>query len=449
MRKISFAIIGLGSRGLDSYAPYALIHPDEMEIIAVADPKKEKRDKAAKLFHLDQSMVFNDADELLSMEKLADAAIIATQDQQHVKQAVMALEKGYDILLEKPISPKKEEVELLEKKAAETGHLVVICHVLRYAPFYKAIKSLLESNAIGRLMSIDAIEHVGYWHQAHSFIRGNWRNENSSSPMLMQKSCHDMDIIRYLVGSPCKKIVSYGELSYFKAENAPSGASKRCMDGCKAKSGCPFDAEKIYITNKRTGIRHNPGDNWPCNILADSPDEEKLYDAICNGPYGRCVFYSDNDVVDHQVVMMEFASNVTATFTMTGFTADNHRTIKLFGTEGEIEGDMEKNQLALRRFGQEEQVIQVEQPQSGHGGGDEEIVRAFIMEMNGIHSASSTLEASIDSHMMVFAAEKSRKTGQVETLMKEDNEIKSQAYDPEDGIVFEWAGRAEGISEEQ
>lgn len=448
MRKISFAIIGLGSRGLDSYAQYALTHPEEMEIKAVADPKKEKRDKAAKLFNLDPSMVFYDADELLNREKLADAAIIATQDQEHVKQAVKALEKGYDILLEKPISPKKEEVELLEKKAKKEGHLVVVCHVLRYTPFYKTIKSLLENNAIGKLMSLDAIEHVGYWHQAHSFIRGNWRNESLSSPMLMQKSCHDMDIIRYLVGSPCKKIASYGGLSYFKAENAPRGASRRCMDGCKVKQRCPFDAEKIYITNKRTGIRHNPGDNWPCNILADSPDEEKLYDAICNGPYGRCVFYSDNDVVDHQVVLMEFASNVTATFTMTGFTADNHRTIKLFGTEGEIEGDMEKNRLVLRRFGEEEQVIPLEETCSGHGGGDEEIVKSFIMEMNGSHSASSTLEASIDSHMMVFAAEKSRKTGQVEILIKDD-EIKSQAYDPEDGIVFEWAGRAEGISEEQ
>ncbi len=448
MKRISFVIIGLGSRGLDSYASYALSHPGEMEIRAAADLRKEKRDKAGMLFGLDDSMLFETADELLDRDKLADAAIIATQDRDHVVQAVKALEKGYDILLEKPISPVRDEVGLLERKAAETGRLVIVCHVLRYTPFYKTIKDLIAKGAIGRLMSLDAVEHVGYWHQAHSFIRGNWRKESLSSPMLMQKSCHDMDIIRYLVSSPCTRISSFGRLSYFTAANAPEGAARRCLDGCLAKDGCPFDAEKIYITDKRTGIRCNPGDNWPCNILADNPDEDKLYQAIRTGDYGRCVFYSDNDVVDHQVVLMEFQSGVTATFTMTAFTADNHRTIKLFGTQGEIEGDMEKNQIVLRRFGQEEKMIHPDGATGGHGGGDEEIVRSFIQEMNGIHNATSTLDASIDSHMMVFAAEESRMTGKEVSLGRRDD-MKSQAYDPEDGIVFEWAGRAEGISDEQ
>ena len=265
---------------MDSYASYALSHPGEMEIRAAADLRKEKRDKAGMLFGLDDSMLFETADELLDRDKLADAAIIATQDRDHVVQAVKALEKGYDILLEKPISPVRDEVGLLERKAAETGRLVIVCHVLRYTPFYKTIKDLIAKGAIGRLMSLDAVEHVGYWHQAHSFIRGNWRRESLSSPMLMQKSCHDMDIIRYLVSSPCTRISSFGRLSYFTAANAPEGAARRCLDGCLAKDGCPFDAEKIYNCAKNA-IATLPKNQSTKVLISQAVDSlNAVYDAL-------------------------------------------------------------------------------------------------------------------------------------------------------------------------
>ncbi len=443
MDTTTFAIIGLGSRGLDSYAPYQKTHPDKMRIVAVADPRRERIDKARKEYAIPEEMCFKDADELLSGKRLADAVIIANQDQDHVKAALKALEKGYHILLEKPISPRKDEVLSLLEASRRSDRKIAVCHVLRYTPFYRAIKKAVDEGKIGKLMAIDAIEHVGYWHQAHSFIRGNWRTERTTSPMLLQKSCHDMDILRWLAGSPAESVSSYGNLEYFRKENAPEGATAYCMQGCASKDSCPFDAEKIYITDERTGIlAHSEGD-WPCNVLATDPTEEKIRAAIANGPYGRCVFLCDNTVVDHQSVSILFRNNVVANFLMTGFTKDNHRTIRLFGTEGELSGDMESGKITLSRFDSaKEETIPVERTESGHGGGDEQIMTDFIAAIRDGRSISTSLEESIDSHLMVFAAEEDRKK-------HIQYERKGSAYDPEDGIVFEWMGRAEGISDEQ
>ena len=413
-KPVTFAICGCGARGLEAYAPYQLTHPEEMKVVAGADVRPERLELLQKRFGVPAGMCFPSDEALLAQPKLADVMIVSTQDRQHVSAALKALDKGYHILLEKPISPDLGQCRALQEKARETGRAVVVCHVLRYTKFYAVLEDLLRRGEIGKIETIDAIEHVAYWHQAHSFVRGNWRNSSETSPMILQKSCHDMDILRWLAGAPCLKVQSFGSLDYFKAENAPQGAAPRCLDGCACKDACPYDAEKIYVTDPRTGIRGR-GKGWPCAVLASEPDEDKIYAALRTGPYGRCVFHCDNNVVDHQTVNLEFEGNIHATFTMTAFTQDCHRTIKITGTRGEIQGDMEENVLYLRRFGQPEEVIDLHQEEgtySGHGGGDFGLMADFcrLMAEGGAQSLTG-VDASVESHVMALAAEASRLDG--------------------------------------
>ncbi len=411
---VTFAICGCGARGLEAYAPYQLTHPEEMKVVAGADVRPQRLELLQTRFGVPRSMCFSSDEELLAQPRLADVMIVSTQDRQHVSAALKALDKGYHILLEKPISPDLDQCRALQDKARRTGRLVVVCHVLRYTRFYAALEDVLRRGAVGKIETIDAMEHVAYWHQAHSFVRGNWRSSHETSPMILQKSCHDMDILRWLAGTRCLKVQSFGSLDYFTAENAPEGAALRCLDGCACKAACPYDAEKIYVTDPRTGVRGR-GRGWPCAVLASDPDEEKIYAALRTGPYGRCVFHCDNNVVDHQTVNLEFEHNIHATFTMTAFTQDCHRTIKITGTMGEIEGDMEKNVLHLRPFGKPEQTIDLSEAGgqfSGHGGGDFGLMSSFCkLAASGGTGALTGVDASVESHVMALAAEASRLDG--------------------------------------
>ncbi len=413
-KPVTFAICGCGARGLEAYAPYQLTHPEEMKVVAGADVRPERLELLQKRFGVPAGMCFPSDEALLAQPKLADVMIVSTQDRQHVSAALKALDKGYHILLEKPISPDLGQCRALQEKARETGRAVVVCHVLRYTKFYAVLEDLLRRGEIGKIETIDAIEHVAYWHQAHSFVRGNWRNSSETSPMILQKSCHDMDILRWLAGAPCLKVQSFGSLDYFKAENAPQGAVPRCLDGCACKDACPYDAEKIYVTDPRTGIRGR-GKGWPCAVLASEPDEDKIYAALRTGPYGRCVFHCDNNVVDHQTVNLEFEGNIHATFTMTAFTQDCRRTIKVTGTLGEIEGDMAKNALTLRRFGRPEETFDLNEEGgqfSGHGGGDFGLMASFCrLIARGGGAGLTGVDASVESHVMALAAEASRLDG--------------------------------------
>ena len=411
---VTFAICGCGDRGLEAYAPYQDLHPGRMKITAGADVRPERLAMLRARYGVPEEMCFPSDQALLAQPRLADAMIVATQDRQHVPTALAALDKGYHVLLEKPISPSLAECRALLQKAHETGRAVVVCHVLRYTRFYAALEAILRRGDIGRLETIDAIEHVAYWHHAHSFVRGNWRRSDETSPMILAKSCHDMDILRWLAGEPCLKVQSFGALDYFKADSAPAGAAERCLDGCRCKDGCPYDAEKIYITDPRTGIRGR-GAPWPCGVLASEPDEGKIWDALRTGPYGRCVFHCDNDVVDHQTVNLEFANHIHATFTMTAFTQDCRRTIKVCGTLGEVEGDMGRNVLHLRRFGRPEETIDLREEggaYSGHGGGDFGLMESFCQLIaQGGGAGLTGVDASVESHVMALAAEASRLDG--------------------------------------
>ena len=411
---VTFAVCGCGARGLEAYAAYQDQHPDEMKVVAGADIRPERLVMLQKRCGVPAERCFASDAELLAQPKLADVMIVATQDRQHVPAALAALDKGYHVLLEKPISPSLDECRALLAKAHETGLTVVVCHVLRYTKFYSTLESILRRGEIGKIETIDAMEHVAYWHQAHSFVRGNWRRSDETSPMILAKSCHDMDILRWLAGEPCRRVQSFGSLDYFTPGNAPEGAAERCLDGCACKADCPYDAEKIYITDPRTGIRGR-GAAWPCGVLTSEPTEDKIWDTLRTGPYGRCVFHCDNDVVDHQTVNLEFANNIHATFTMTAFTQNCHRTIKVTGTLGEIEGDMEKNVLYLRPFGKPEQVIDLHEENSqssGHGGGDFGLMESVCRLIFGGETQGLTgIDVSVESHVMALAAEASRLDG--------------------------------------
>ena len=413
---VRVAICGLGSRGKDTYAPISEVLPEQMVIAAIAEPIEERREYVKARYNVPEEMCFETGEEMFAREKLADVALICTQDAMHVGHAVAALEKGYHLLLEKPIATSQADVERIQETAKRMNRSVVVCHVLRYAPFFETIFDAIARGEIGELMCIQALENVGYWHQAHSFVRGNWRREEESTFMLLAKCCHDLDYLVWLTGQKCARVSSFGRLRYFRPECAHEGAAARCTAGCGAKTNCPYEAEKIYLTNPETGILHGNTDG-PCNILAQEPDEKKIRAAIEEGPYGRCVYACDNDVVDSQIVNMEMENGVLCQLMMTAFCEHGGRTIRVFGTHGCIEGDMESNVLRIRPFGKPETVIDVAllgKDLAGHGGGDGRMVEE-LLEMHGATGKPTkrmtTLEASCESHYVAFAAEQSRRNG--------------------------------------
>ena len=415
-KQVTVAIAGLGNRGRHCYAACSTQYGDEIKIAAVADINEERLAEAAKTYGIPEDKCFKSAEEMLEREKLADAMFICTPDACHGKQAVSAIEKGYHLLLEKPVSPDREECDAILAAAKKHKRHVVVCHVLRYTPFYKKLKELVDANTIGEIVTVQAIENVGYYHQAHSFVRGNWRNSGTSSPMILQKCCHDMDILLWLTGKRVKSVSSYGSLSFFKRDKAPEGYAERCLDGCKARDNCPYDAYKIYVTDRLTGVTHGKT-GWPNNVLTLEPTEESILNALKTGPYGRCVYACDNNVVDHQVVNMLLDDGVTVSFTMSGLTAKQFRHTKLMGALGEIEADMDKNLIMVSLFGKEPELIDVAKLAkdfSGHAGGDTVMVKEFIdllLGKNKDNGGLTTIERSMDSHYACFAAEKSRLKG--------------------------------------
>ena len=407
---LKIAIIGLGNRGRETYGAALTQLPEKAKIVAVAEILPDRLEQASKEFNLPKEMCFESAEEFLKHPKMADAVLVCTQDQQHVAHAIPALELGYDVLLEKPISPSEEDCRALLETAHRTGRKVIVCHVLRYSPFYRKIKEILDSGILGELRSIQAIENVCYWHQAHSFVRGNWRNSKTTSPMILAKCCHDMDLMVWLTGKRCERVSSFGSLSHFKPECAPNGAAKRCLDGCLAKESCPYDAEKIYIQHERLGIK-NGNTDWPICVLSLNPTVESVYEAIKTGPYGRCVYHCDNDVVDHQVVNMEMEGGLTINFTMTGFTAGSGRYTIYMGTHGSMVADMSKNTISVTPFGKSTEVIDFNLTgRDGHGGGDSVLIEEFLEELKnpGHLDSITSIDASMESHFIAFAAEASR-----------------------------------------
>jgi len=418
MGKIKFAILGLGNRGT-VYATHLHEHAEDVEITAIADPRKERTDLVNKFLQLSEDQIYHDADALLSQPKLADFLVIATQDAQHKGHAIRAMELGYDLLLEKPISNKLSECVEIANTAKRLGRRVYICHVLRYTVFYQQAKRLIDEGFVGKVMSIEADEKVGYAHYMHSYVRGNWHNQEASSPMILAKCSHDMDIITWLAGQPCKALSSFGSLDYFTAENCPEGAADRCAD---CQLDCPFHADKYYTTHLDTTF---------ARVVSPVPTPEDLVERLKTADYGRCVYKMDNSVVDHQVVSMLLENNITVTFQMTAFNNVGGRYLRVMGTEGEIWGEFGGDYLLhYRRFGEEEHVMDVKAMSvdtTGHGGGDARLVTDIVRLLRGDEfdtSSITTIDRSVESHYMAFAAEASRqKEGQLIRLADFKKEI--------------------------
>lgn len=418
MKKVvTVAILGAGNRGRASYAEFIKHKPEEAKVVAVADVDPEKVERVAQDHNIPSEKCFYSAEDILAQPKLADVMFICTQDKDHFAHAIPALEKGYDLVLEKPISPSAKECKIIAETARRLGRKIIVCHVLRYTPFYTKVKEIIDSGVLGKIINITAEEGVGYWHQCHSFVRGNWRNSDSSSPMIMAKCCHDMDILLWLTGKKCLKISSFGQLNEFKEENAPKGAALRCFD-CdpETKAQCPYDAEKIYLDGPR-GAR-NGFKGFPVRTICVDVNEENVTKVLKEGPYGRCVYHCDNNVVDTQIVNMQLEDGVTINFTMTAFSPKVCRKITVRGTRGELVGNMEAASIVVSPFDLTKKPIEYHtcsnfEILSNHSGGDEGMLKLiFRYFADGKESSSfTTIDRSVESHFVALAAEESRVQG--------------------------------------
>lgn len=412
---VTLAIVGAGKRG-EAYSDYAKHHPDQLKVVAVAEPRALLRDRLALAHGIDPDHCFDGFEALAAAGKLADAVAICTQDRMHLAPVELLAPLGYALLLEKPMSPDPAECERIIACVKQHGNLFAVCHVLLYTDLTTKLREILRAGTIGEIVSIQHLEPVAWWHQAHSFVRGNWRNQAESSCMLLAKSCHDIDWLRHLVNARCQRVVSFGSLRHFKASERPAGAADRCWD-CQVEAACPYSAKRIYHTHFQ---RDSVADYLNDVITGGQNTREAVEEALRTGPYGRCVYACDNDVVDNQTVMLEFAGPVTATFTMTAFTPAIHRTARIFGTRGFIDTDFVK--IRVFDFLTEQETVHDTSAQAdgataaaGHGGGDYNLMKAFVHAVASGDSSGlfSGPDETLESHRIVFAAERSRLDGRL------------------------------------
>lgn len=413
MKKLRVILIGAGSRGMGYTNIMKNEYDDCYEVVAVAEPIDSRREYIKKKHGVPEDRCFTDWKPLIELGKIADVAIVATMDRDHFAPAMAAIELGYDLLLEKPIAPTPEECVKITEAAEKKGVKVVICTVLRYTALFMYLKDVIDSGRIGKVMSITHKENVGNVHQSHSFVRGNWGNEGRSSSMLLQKSCHDIDILQWLLSKKCKKVQSFGSLSYFTRENAPEGAPEYCVEGCPHGGTCPYNAIKLYYDDKENGWFRGT-----CTREAN-PTDEMVMKAISTTQYGKCVYKCDNDVVDHQQVNMLFEDDITVNFSMAAFTKGG-RYIEIMGTKGVVTAAMADDE-PIKIFDFETRETETVPMNAldgilgGHGGGDGGIVKTFYQYLSGSYEGKSIPEIgeSCYNHLITFAAEEARRTGEV------------------------------------
>lgn len=411
--KPKVVIIGCGARGGETYGRY-FIESGEAQIVAICDTNQARLDGFRKEFGLSIDKCFTNYNDLFALGKIADVCVVAVMDQDHHEVALKAMSLGYHLLLEKPVCGTAEQCKEIRDYAESHNLLVTVCHVMRYTSYYRYLKKLITDGAIGQMMGIEQTEDVAYWHMAHAFVRGNFCNSNTTSPMILQKCCHDMDLLVYLTEQRPVSVSSMGSLRYFKSQNAPDGAAERCVD-CKVK-GCPFNAVDFYIGNAKELISQGRSVNvWPYAQVAVEPTVDRLMQSLNTTKWGKCVFHSDNNVVDHQFSLVQFQNGLVGTLAMIGFSADGGRQTHVYGTEGEIYLDEQARTITLQRFGEKKQVVDFDSLAtdfSGHGGGDKVMLKEFLdCVRTGRKTFNSDITRSVDSHLMCFAAEESRKNG--------------------------------------
>ncbi len=406
-RPVRAITLGAGARGT-VYGDFAIEYPDQLQIVAVSDPNQLRTERYARKHDIAQDNCYADWTEVFRRPKFADAVIIATPDHLHYAPCMEALKMGYDVLLEKPISPSEQECRDILGLARSTGAIVAVCHVLRYAPYFVRLRELVHSGIIGEVISLQHMEPIEHTHMAHSYVRGNWHNSQTSTPILLAKSCHDLDIIKWILGKEARSIQAFGNLKWFTEKNAPPGSTHRCMDGCAAEPGCPYSALKIYHRKRQR------------TYVFDLPEQKNRQGAailanLKTSDYGRCVYRMNNDQCDHYTANILFDDGITATFNMEAFTPWGGRRTRIMGSMGFIEGDMDHFAVhnfrtdTIKRY--ESRTDEIENYKNeGHGGGDWRLVADWIQAVAQKNASllTSTIDASIESHIMCFMAEESR-----------------------------------------
>ena len=400
-------ICGAGSRGRTVYGRYCKRRPDLGRVVAVAEPDPERRQALADEHDIPAEMQFECWSQAAARPRLADIAVVSTSDLVHVDPAVAFLDLGYNLLLEKPMAPDAAGCRAIVEASRRARGISAVCHVLRYSAYFRALKRMIGNGAVGNPVTIRHFEPVNFWHFAHSFVRGNWRRSDQSSPFVLAKCCHDMDLLLYLSGRKPKSLQSYGNLFHFRADQAPEGHADRCV-ACSVEAGCPYSATRFYGDHLRQGRA-----GWPLDVVTDELSEEGLRRALETGPYGRCVYHCDNDVPDHQTVSLLFEGGLTASLTATAFTDHRERETEILGTHGSLTGDGQTivHMDFLTRAVTRHRI----EAEGSHMGGDDAMLGEFFtaVAQGRPDLISTSPEVSLDSHLMAFLAEESRLSGQV------------------------------------
>ena len=414
---IEAVMVGAGNRGTLAYGAYARRLPWDLRFVAVAEPNDERRLRFASEHGIPPQHQFRSWQELAERPQLAPALVNATMDRDHYPSTIAFLEAGYHVLLEKPMATTPEHCIALVETAHRHGRLLQIAHVLRYAPFFRTIYDLVHSGRLGEIVSLDWRENLSYYHFAHSFIRGNWANTERTSPMILTKCCHDLDLLVWILDRPCERLASFGSLTHFTPAKAPPGVPDRCLDGCPITDECPYFAPRIYLVTAHGGAFQH--------AVSPDPSPEAILEALRTGPYGRCVYYCDNTAVDHQVVLMEFAGQLAVSLTMQGCSHVEGRTVRIDGTRATLLANESRREIVVVDHATgDNETIRLGPPLGGHGGGDLGLIRAFVRAVRGERSdVLTSAQQAVESHLLAFAAEEARLTRTVVDLPAFRNRI--------------------------
>ncbi len=457
---ITAVLCGAGSRGFEAYGDWALKHQKRLKFIAVADPNEERRKRFQNLHGIEPKLCFDSWDTMLNDQigKIADVCFVCTPDRLHYKPTIRALEMDYNIFLEKPIAPTLEQCQHIEKLAKEKNRLVQIGHVLRFTTFFKKVKEIVDSGEIGRILHYEHSENVSaIWHFGHSFVRGWYKNAADSNPVILAKSCHDLDLIHWIIGDYATEVVSTGDLTFYTPENAPPGAPDRCTDGCPHSETCTWYAPRMYVdieSTARSGTNKNEAnsffvrigakiairllkrkkfltflskiipplrkithwDRFPVSTITDDFSYEGRLKALKEGQFGKCVFKAGNDVMDHQVATYQFPNGVICTLLVHGFSEWDCRELRIMGSKGVLRGIFRWGRQEIMvtdfRTNTSKKRLKIGVSASGHGGGDTGIMGAFTSYLLGEKTKEEAcitdISSSMESHYMGFAAEEAR-----------------------------------------
>jgi predicted dehydrogenase len=422
IKPVEAVVLGAGGRGRHTVGGYAKQHPYNLKIVAVAEPDAERRKCYAEEHDIPPERCYASWEDLLAQPQLAPALFNTTMDQMHFASTMPALAKGYHVFVEKPLTTDPVECVQVVDSAKVRKRILQCGYTLRYTPFFRTIKDLVSKGALGDLLTVQHSEHVAYWHMAHSFVRGNWGNsQRCGSPMILAKCCHDLDILRWIVGRKPVRVASFGGLTHFAPTRKPAGAPARCTDGCPVEHDCPYSALKLYLTAQPT---------WIAGTICLDQSFESRRKALQTGPYGRCVYQTDNNVVDHQVIILEFEGDLTLTFAMQGHSHDNVRTMRYSGTNATIRAHAGLNQIDVHYYNSgTTDRITPGTPEGGHSGGDPAMIREFLDAVRRDDPAAVTASGteSVDSHLLAFAAEKARLENTVVDFAQYKAQIEKQA----------------------